>query len=170
MDGYSILKFSSVHASFDKLASSNRLGEKEGLLMSRLTCGFLTLGLLLCTSSLPASASEQVSIQTLLSPDAGSYQRHTVTIEGVVKNMSIHPPGMDRQGCVVYGTSTFTLDDETGSTIPTEVLGACKPSAALGLPKNGDHVRVIAVVNVFRSDHPRKVRLQATSIEVLNTP
>lgn len=135
--------------------------------MTRLGCGVLTCGWLLCISVVPASASEQVSIQTLLSPDAGSYQRRTVIVEGVVRDMSIRPPGMDRQGCVVYGTSTFTLEDKTGSTIPAEVLGSCRATAGMGLPKNGDHVRLTAIVNVFRSDPPRKVKLQATSMQVL---
>lgn len=135
--------------------------------MTRFACGVLSLGLLLNISLVPASSSEQVSIQTLLSSSAGSYQRHTVMVEGVVKNMSIRPPGIDRQGCVVYGTGTFTLEDETGSTVQAEVLGSCRVTATAGLPKNGDQVRLTAIVNVFSSDPPRKVKLVVTSIQVL---
>ncbi len=137
--------------------------------MTRFAGGVLTLGLLLSMSLVPASASEQVSIQTLLSPSGGSYQRHTVTVEGVVKNISIHPPGMGRQGCVVYGTGIFTLEDETGSTVQAEVLGACRATATTGLPKTGDQVRLTAIVNVFSGDPPRKVKLVVTSIQLLTT-
>lgn len=120
-----------------------------------------------------AGEPEYVSIQTLLSPQAASYQRHMVTVQGVANNIEIipaAPPRPSKQPCLlVYGRATFTLDDETGS-LPVEVLGSCSPNALEILPKEGETVRLTGTVHVLKSDYPRHVIVQAATIQILNLP
>ncbi|MBX3305160.1 MAG: hypothetical protein KF751_03815 [Nitrospira sp.] len=110
----------------------------------------------LWTSLVSASEPQQVLIQTLLSPQADSYQRRMVTIEGVARDVSIQttPPAR----CTLYGRGTFTLEDDTGS-ITVDLLGSCFPGAADAWPQKGDHIRLTAVVHKLQSTPPRQVRL-----------
>ncbi|HMS82654.1 MAG TPA: hypothetical protein PKD12_03275 [Nitrospira sp.] len=128
----------------------------------------LMLSLLLCAESLSAGEPEQVSIQTLLSPQAGSYQGRMVTVEGVAMEVSIHTTAWTSR-CTLYGRGAFILEDDTGS-IPVDVLGSCFPAAADAAPKDGDRVRLTALVQVLQSTSPRHVRLQAITIRMLESP
>jgi len=130
-----------------------------------MTCNLLVASLLL--SAADASEPEQLSIQTLLSPQATSYQQRLVTLEGVTSALQTLPVSPGRL-CLLYGRASFVLGDETGS-LPVEVLGSCKPSAADALPKDGDRVRVTGHVHVLKSEAPRDVRIQATRIQILES-
>lgn len=130
------------------------------------------LGAFLLTAA-GASEPEYVSIHTLLSPQAASYQRHMVTVQGVAHHIELIPetaPSTSRKPCVfVYGRATFNLDDETGS-LPIEVLGSCSPYAMEMLPKEGETVRLTGTVHVLKSDHPRQVMVLAATIQILDHP
>ncbi|MBX3335282.1 MAG: OB-fold nucleic acid binding domain-containing protein, partial [Nitrospira sp.] len=104
----------------------------------------------------PAAAAEpeRVSIQTLLSPQAISYQQHPVTLEGVTSAVQIAPPIIGSYSprskpCLLYGRASFSLEDETG-LLPVVVLGSCNPAAVEALPKDGDLVRVTGLVQVLK--------------------
>ena len=134
----------------------------------------LLIGGILFTPTLAdAGEPESVSIQTLLSPQAASYQRHMVTVQGVASNVEILPetsPSTRRKPCLlVYGRATFTLNDETGS-LPVEVLGSCGPQALEMLPREGETVRLTGTVHVLKSDYPRHVIVQAATIQILALP
>lgn len=123
----------------------------------------------------PAGAAEpeRVSIQTLLSPQATSYQLHLVTLEGVTSALQILPPivgsySLHRKPCLLYGRASFVLEDETGS-LPVVVMGSCNPAAAEALPNDGDRVRITGAVQVLKSEAPRDVRIQATVIQILES-
>ncbi|MBX3326456.1 MAG: hypothetical protein U0223_19475 [Nitrospira sp.] len=135
--------------------------------------GFLIGGILFSPTLVDAGEPEYVSIQTLLSPQAASYQRRMVTVQGIANNIEIIPPAPPRpskQPCLlVYGRATFTLEDETGS-IPVEVLGSCSPTAMDMLPREGETVRLTGTVHVLKSDSPRHVIVQAATIQILDLP
>ncbi len=117
-------------------------------------------------SGFGADTSEPVSIETVLSWNVTSYQRHTVTVEGVARAVIHLPPVANIRCRVLYGRAAFMLEDEAG-IVPVEVLGNCTPSAYNGLPQEGDRVRVTGIVEVMSTNLPRQVRIQATSIQVL---
>lgn len=134
----------------------------------------LTLSVLLGVSSVSAGDPEQVSIQTLFSPQVLSYQQHAVTVEGVIQDLQVLSP-FDRMNgrsapakCLLYGRAAFLLEDETG-IIPVEVLGTCHPHVVVLLPHNGDHVRITGLVQVLKSEAPRHVRIQAMTIQILES-
>lgn len=136
-----------------------------------MTCSLLVASLLLSPAA--AVEPERVSIQTLLSPQAISYQQHLVTLEGVTSELIIIPPftgsySPRRKLCLLYGQASFMLDDETGS-LPVVVLGSCNPASVEALPKDGDLVRVTGFVQVLKSDPPRDVRVQATAIQIIES-
>ena len=123
----------------------------------------------------PAGAAEpeQVSIQTLLSPQATSYQLHLVTLEGVTSALQILPPmvgsySLRSKPCLLYGRASFVLEDERGS-LSVVVMGSCNPAAAEALPNDGDRVRITGAVQVLKSEAPRDVRIQATVIQILES-
>jgi hypothetical protein len=123
----------------------------------------------------PADAAEpeRVSIQTLLSPQATSYQQHLVTLEGVTSALQIIQPivgsySLRSKPCLLYGRASFVLEDETGS-LPVVVMVSCNPDAPEALPKDGGRVRVTGVVQVLKSEAPRDVRVQATAIQILDS-
>lgn len=133
------------------------------------TCSLLVAVLYL--SPAKAAEPERVSIQTLLSPQASSYQQHLVTLEGVTSAFQIIPPSigsysLSSRPCLLYGRASFVLEDETGS-LSVVVLGSCNPGAVEALPKDGDRVRVTGLVQVLRSETPRDVRVQAAVIQIL---
>ncbi len=137
------------------------------LILWWMTIGFLTTSLFLNPAG--AIEPERVSIQTLFSLQATSYQQRLVTLEGVTSTLQIVPPfyfSSHRTRCLLYGRASFVLEDETGS-LPVVVLGSCNPGVADALPKDGDRVRVTGIVQVLKSDLPRDVRVQATRIEIL---
>ena len=138
-----------------------------GLIFRLMTCSLIVASLFLNPAN--AAEPEQVSIQTLLSPQATSYQEHLVTLEGVTSALQILPPTVGGRKChTLYGQATFVLEDETGSLM-IEVLGGCKPGAVEILPQNRDRVRVTGLVHVRNADTPRDVRVQATQIQILAT-
>jgi hypothetical protein len=114
-----------------------------------MTCSLLVASLL---SPVNAAEPEQVSIQTLLSPQATSHQQHLVTLKDVTSALQIVPPFFDSpyrgKLCLLYGRASFVLEDETDS-LPVDVLGSCNPSAVKALPKDGDRVRVTGIVQVL---------------------
>lgn len=112
---------------------------------------------------------EHVSIQTLLSAQAASYQKHLVTLEGVARDVAIMPPyPLPKCGRLLYGQATFMLDDGTGS-LPVDVFGSCVgPQAIDELPQNGNRVRVTAVIEVLTTDSPGRVRARVTEIQILD--
>lgn len=123
----------------------------------------------LLVSPADATEPEQVSIQTLLSPQATSYQEHLVTLQGVISALQILPPTVGTSKCrILYGQATFLLEDETGSLM-IEVLGGCKPGTVEILPQNRDRVRVTGRVHVRKADAPRDVRVRATQIQILKS-
>lgn len=139
--------------------------------------GLLIGGILFTPTLADAGEPESVSIQTLLSPQAASYQSHMVTVQGIANNIEILPASppaspqrFSKQPCpLVYGRARFTLDDETGS-LPIEVLGSCRPTVLDMLPSEGDTVRLTGTVHVLKSDYPRNVIVQAAMIQVLDLP
>ncbi|MBX3301043.1 MAG: OB-fold nucleic acid binding domain-containing protein [Nitrospira sp.] len=130
------------------------------------------MSFLLSVSSVSASDPERVSIQTLFSPQALSYQQHAVTVEGVIQDLQVLSPFDRTNGrsapakCLLYGRAAFLLEDETG-IIPVEVLGTCHPHVVELLPHNGDRVRITGLVQVLKSEAPRQVRIQAATIQML---
>lgn len=128
-------------------------------------------GLLLSMSPIEAGEPEQVSIQTLLSPQAMSYQRRVVTVEGLVSQLTIVPPHLSlyHSKCPpIYGRGSFTLDDQVGSLL-VELMGSCSPAVVDALPMEGDHIRVTGIVAVLSSEPPRHVILHAMSIQILDS-
>ncbi len=128
----------------------------------------LMLSVLLCPSRVSAGDPEHVSIQILLSPQATSYQRHTVTVEGVIRDLQVLSPSAARYCLAIHGRASFVVEDETGS-VPVDVLGACHPNADDTLPKEGDRVRITGLVHVLTSDAPRQVRIQAGTIQIVES-
>ncbi|MGQ0557387.1 MAG: OB-fold nucleic acid binding domain-containing protein [Nitrospiraceae bacterium] len=123
----------------------------------------------------PTSAAEpeQVSIQTLLSPQVTSYQQHLVTVEGITSALDILPPtlgsySLHSNPCLLHGRASFVLEDETDS-LPIVVLGSCNPGVVEALPKDGDRVRVTGLVQVLKRDAPRNVRVQAAQLQILES-
>jgi len=106
-----------------------------------------------------AGTPEQVSIQMIVA-EGSSIQRHQVTLQGVVTDLQALP-GPSRNCMLTYGQATFTLDDGTG-ILPVEVIGRCwrQPSP---LPKNGDEVRLTAIIQVLNTDLPLRLLAQTTS-------
>jgi hypothetical protein len=137
----------------------------------RRVSGFCLLTVCLTVSMSPvyAGTPEHVSIQTLLSPQAASYQRHLVTLQGVAREIEITPPyRLPKCGRLLYGQATFMLDDATGS-LPVDVFGSCLgPQAIDALPQNGNLVRVTAVIQVLTTDPPRRVRARVTEMQILD--
>ena len=136
-----------------------------------MTCGLFVVFLLFSPAN--AAEPEQLLIQTLLSPQVTSYQQHLVTLEGVTSALQIIPPIIGSYSprskpCLLYGRASFVLDDETGSLL-VRVLGSCNPGAVEALPKDGDRVRVIGIVQVLKSEAPRNVRVQASAIQILGS-
>lgn len=116
-----------------------------------------------------AGDPEQISIRTLLS-QAPSYHLHMVTLQGITRDLHILPPVpkfSDDGGCVLYGMATFTLDDETGS-LPVELSGSCSPQAVITLPRDGEVVRLTAIIHLLTTDPPFRARAHATTIEALD--
>ena len=72
----------------------------------------LTLSVLLGVSSVSAGDPERVSIHTLLSPQATSYQRHAVTIEGLTSDLQTLSPSVGTYSpsrpavCPLYGRAS----------------------------------------------------------------
>jgi hypothetical protein len=127
----------------------------------------------LCLSPASAAEPERVLVQTLLSPQATSYQQHLVTLKGMTSALQIVPPSvgsysLGHKPCLLYGRASFVLEDETGS-LPIVVLGSCNPGVVDVLPKDGDRVRVTGLVQVLKSEAPRNVRVQATQIQILES-
>ena len=60
------------------------------------------------------------------------------------------------------------LEDETNALL-IEVLGGCTPRAVELLPKDGERVQIIRVVQVLKSEAPRDVTVQATVIQMLES-
>lgn len=120
-----------------------------------------------------AAEPERVTIQTLLSPQATSYQQHLVTLEGMISELQIVPPSVGSYSlrsnpCLLYGRASFVVEDETGS-LPVVVLGSCYPGAADALPRDGNRALVTGLVQVLKSEAPRDVRVQATQIQILES-
>jgi hypothetical protein len=114
-----------------------------------------------------AAAPEQVSIQALFA-QAPSYQLHTVTLQGGISELQFLPPTPAGKCRLLYGRATFILDDGTGS-LPVEMPGSCfLPPPTYAPPKNGDVVRVTAVIHVLNSDLPPRLRARATDIKILD--
>ncbi len=87
--------------------------------------------------------------------------RMLVTLEGVTHQPQMLPPAIGTRKCpALYGQATFVLEDETHS-LPIVVLGSCNPGAAEALPKYGERVQVIRMVQVLN------VRVQAAQIHIL---
>jgi DNA/RNA endonuclease YhcR with UshA esterase domain len=110
-----------------------------------------------------AGAPEQVSIQKIVA-EGSSMQRRQVTLQGVVHDLQAMP-SPSRRGygnCLfTYGQAAFSLDDGTGN-LPVEVIGSCG-SPPSPLPKNGDEVRLTAIIQVLNTDLPLRLLAQTTS-------
>jgi hypothetical protein len=134
----------------------------------------LSLSLLLCASTVHGGDQEQVSIQTLFSLRVLSYQQHAVTVEGVIQDLQVLSPfdgttvPSGPAKCLLYGRAVFLLEDKTG-IIPVEVLGTCHPHVVELPPHNGAHVPITRLVQVLKSEAPRHVRIQAMTIQMLES-
>lgn len=120
-----------------------------------------TAMLLTCWTLSYAGAPEQVSIQKIVA-EGSSMQRHQVTLQGVVHDLQAVPSRRGYGNCLLtYGQAIFSLDDGTG-ILSVEVIGRCgrQPSP---LPKNGDQVRLTAIIQVLNTDLPLRLLAQATS-------
>lgn len=116
-----------------------------------------------------ASASEMVSVKTLFSRKALSFQHHNVTVEGTALYI-LHLPPANHVTCArLYGRAEFVVEDATGM-IPVYVAGKCNPNAHHDVPWDGDRVRVTGRVEVTRRTPPYQVRLQATDIQFVAPP
>ena len=110
-----------------------------------------------------------VSIQTIYD-QASSYESHIATVQGIVSQLHIiSPVQTPSYKCVVRsGQATFVIDDGTDSLV-IEVLGSCLPQKTISaLPKNGDSVRVTAMIHLQNSDLPVRLRGVADSIQILD--
>ena len=113
-------------------------------------------------------ATEQLSIQTVLG-QAPSYELHTVTLRGVIREMTVLPPipQFDPNMCsLLYGHATFILEDDTGS-LQVGVFGSCLPRAAASLPKEGDQVVLNAVIYISKGEGPVRVWAVANDIRLV---
>lgn len=134
----------------------------------------LTLSVLLCAGTVHGGDPERVSIHVLLSPQATSYQRHAVTIEGLTSDLQTLSPSVGTYSpsrpalCPLYGRASFMVEDDTGM-LPVDVLGSCNPNAFAALPKEGDRVRITGLVHVLKTEAPRHVRIQAMTIQILES-
>lgn len=135
-----------------------------------------TIVLVSCWNAGYAGDPELVTVQTIAA-QATSYESHLVTLQGVVRDLQVIPPGppraMNRMGgkCPlvwIYGRATFTIEDSTGS-IPVEVQGSClREQAVEALPQNGDMVRMTAIIHLLNRDLPVRLQAHATTITVLD--
>ena len=119
-----------------------------------------------------AGDPEIISIQSVLA-QASSYHLRSVTLEGVVRGIQVMPPIQASfvrggTGCVLYGQAIFSLDDGT-THIPVEVRGSCFPQAVEMLPKDGDRVRLTAIIHLLTTNLPVHVRAQATEIVIVGS-
>lgn len=124
-----------------------------------------TRGLLfvaLALSGYGTSEPQETSIRALSNSQPQGFQRHIVTVEGVVKDVVLVPDSSIEEG---NGCVAFMLQDKTGM-VPIEVLEFCN-HAVDGLPRDGEYIRVTGPVHVLDGDLPRRVRIQATKIETL---
>lgn len=130
-----------------------------------------TIALTRCMSIAYAGDPEFISIQSLLA-QAPSYHLRSVTLEGVVRGIQVMPPippsfVRGGKGCVLYGQAIFSLDDGT-TLLPVEVRGSCYPQVAEMLPKDGDTVRLTAIIHLLTTNLPVQVRAQATEIVIVD--
>ncbi len=133
-------------------------------------------GILLLAIVLPSHMSivyagdpELISIQNLLA-QAPSYHLRSVMLEGIARDVQVMPTTpqrFPRGTCVTYGRATFSLDDGT-TILPVEVMGSCSPRAAEMLPKDGDRVRLTAIIQLLTTNLPVQVRAQSAEIVVID--
>ena len=90
---------------------------------------------------------------------------------------------MDRNGPAV-GVASQTCDSpgsadskaggqsrlEQPGSLLVLALGSCNPGAVEALPKDGDRVRVTGMVQVLKSEALRNLRVQATQIQIFESP
>jgi hypothetical protein len=145
--------------------------------VKRLLIGLLLPILFACCLSVGyAGDPELVSIQTIVA-QAPSYESHLVMLQGVVRDVQIispgPPPPVNMMGgkCPlvwIYGRATFTFQDETGS-LPVEVQGSCfRQQAVDALPKDGDMVRMTAIIHMLNRDLPVRLGALATEIKIFD--
>lgn len=126
-------------------------------------------GLVLLLGS--AHASEQLTIEQLQEYGA-SYHLRTVSIVGTVQAMLAFPPLpiIDANGCSpLYGIATFVLADDNGS-LPVEVTGSCLPAAADHLPREGDVIRMVAVIHVYIPEGQSQQVIKAVAKQIVVLP
>jgi DNA/RNA endonuclease YhcR with UshA esterase domain len=96
----------------------------------------------------------------------GSYQLKTVTIHGAVKDLKALPPhfsgGSGRRSCIVYGSYTFTLVDESGE-LDVQKAGRCFDVQNKPPVNEGDVVIVQGVVQFF---HPGASGAQVPTVRI----
>lgn len=138
-----------------------------GVLRSTLCSIVLVLSMLSVSTPSLSGATEELSIQNLLT-QAPSYELRVVTLRGAVQNMQAISPFyamMHEAGCLIHGQATFVLDDDTGS-LPVEVFGSCSPQSATALPKDGDWIILSAVIYISKGEMPVKVWAHATELHI----
>ena len=112
-----------------------------------------------------SSAADTINIRDLKF-NVVSYQLKPVIVHGTVKDLKALPPhfsgGGGRRGCIVYGSYTFTLVDDSGE-VAVQKAGRCfdienKPSV-----KEGDAVIVQGQVHFF---HPGESGAQVPTVRL----
>ncbi|TAL12966.1 MAG: hypothetical protein EPO02_00040 [Nitrospirae bacterium] len=123
------------------------------------------LGLFACVAL--ALADEALPIGTLLQyPE--SYNAHTVTLQGVARQVQPLGPYVVMDCGNVYDSYKFVLEDATGS-LDVTVPGPCeKPKGTMVPVADGDNVAVQVMISVLPSDRlPPPVKGTATAIQRL---
>jgi hypothetical protein len=135
----------------------------------KVTLRVLVVAVTLCLAVMAdLGADEPTPIRTLLDA-ASSHNTHTITTQGIVKEMKGFPPVVTKLCRAVYDSYTFTLEDESGS-IAVEVFGACGASGEIAQPSNGQRVLVTGtfLVGSSRNERIPIIYTNATSVMPLS--
>jgi len=127
----------------------------------------ITVSILLVSLHVSSSgAADTLNIKDLKF-SVGSYQLKTVTIHGAVKDLKALPPhfsvsGAHKRSCIVYGSYTFTLVDESGE-LDVQKAGRCFDVQNKPPVNEGDVVIVQGVVQFF---HPGASGAQVPTVRL----
>jgi DNA/RNA endonuclease YhcR with UshA esterase domain len=112
-----------------------------------------------------SSAADTINIRDLKF-NVVSYQLKTVIVHGTVKDLKALPPhfagGGGRRGCIVYGSYTFTLVDDSGE-VEVQKAGRCFDVQNKPPVSEGDAVSVRGQVQFF---HPGASGAQVPTVRL----
>ena len=123
----------------------------------------------LCLAAMADARADEPTLIRVLLDAASSHNTHTVTTQGIVKEMKGFPPVVTTRCSAVYDSYTFTLEDESGS-IAVEVFGVCGVSGGIAQPSNGQRVLVTGtfLVGSSRSESISIIYTNASSVMPLS--